>query len=119
MFSWHKEPNWKASHPHLELPSKALTGSEGNTFVRREICLRESQLDRARAIAVENGLSVNAVLVFALTTLIERYRPDPVMLNYNAGARHAIRSSSSKEANATSRECFRGSQITRMSKLWP
>jgi len=77
MFGWSKGLDWRTPHPHLELLSKALTGSEGSTFVRREICLRESQLDRARAIAVENGLSVNAVPVFALTTLIERYEAGP------------------------------------------
>ena len=63
--------------PRSARPRPVAVVDDGDTFVRHGIGLRKSQLDRARAIAVENGLSVNAVLVFALTTLIERYEAGP------------------------------------------
>ena len=63
--------------PRPARPRPVAVVDDGDTFVRHGIGLRKSQLDRARAIAVENGLSVNAVLVFALTTLIERYDAGP------------------------------------------
>ena len=79
-----RAPDWKLNRdagtpaPVPDRPRPVADDAEaGDTFTRRGIGLRTSLFERAKAIAAENELSVNAVLVYALTTFIERYDAGP------------------------------------------
>ena len=63
--------------PRSARPRPVAVVDDGDTFVRHGIGLRKSQLDRARAIAAATEVSVNAVLVHALTVFIEQYDAGP------------------------------------------
>ena len=75
-----KRTDWKLNRDPVPVPTdpaparpKPVTDEARSALTRRGIALRTSLFEQVAAIAKENSASVNNVMVYALTRLVEEY----------------------------------------------
>ena len=79
-----KRTDWKLNRDPVPVPTdpaparpKPVTDEARSALTRRGIALRTSLFEQVAAIAKDNGVSVNNVMVYALTRLVEGYATGP------------------------------------------